>query len=178
MSQIKAHTCLQLSSKSSGRWSKMKWVIGETGSSAPVTGSAKMEAEEVLSCLGGWNSHGIVSHPCLFPQPPFLIILPLQCPKGMSPEAFQTIFIFLLLSPNLIVLVLSLCLVVQVRDESSPASLQPLHWNGELQHALIPTTELPFAGMCHGPGTILDDWCETSQPTLTTTSWGTYQLIL
>lgn len=71
MSQIKAHTSLQLSSKSSGRWSKMKWVIGETGSSAPITGSTKMEAEDVLSCLGGWNSHGVVSNPCLFPQPPF-----------------------------------------------------------------------------------------------------------
>lgn len=152
MSQIRTHACLQLSSKSSGRWIKMKWVIRETGSSAPLTGSPKKEAEGVLSYLDGWSSLAAVSNSCLFPRLPFPIILLPQVSQRCVSCNIPNHTHFLPPSPNLILLILSIRLVVQVRDESS--SLQPLHWNGEIQHDRNsnhwPTTcwDLPWVRHC------------------------------
>lgn len=151
MSQIRVHTCLQLSSKSSGRWSQMKWVTGETGSSTPVRGNTKMEAEEVLSSLVGWSSTDAVSNSCLFPQPPFLIIPP-------SPVSQRHVIYNI---PNHIYFppsfskpnrpqYLPLCLLS--KGEMSHLLL-PYSHSTEMEKSnmpLIPTTELPFAGMCHG----------------------------
>lgn len=170
MSHISVHACLKLSSKSSGRWSQMKQVTGETGSSTPVTGSTKMEAKEVLSCLVGWSSTDAVGNSCVFPQPPFLIIPPSSVsqrhvihntPNHISfPPSFS--------KPN--------CAgpqylpLVQGRDESPSASLQPLHWNGEIQHAL---NSNHWTTICWDvPWAVLDDWHERCQLTHTITSWG------
>lgn len=49
--------------------------------------------------------------------PPWFSFLPM-CRRPVSCSLFQTILIFQILSPKLIVLVLSCCLVVQLRDLS------------------------------------------------------------
>lgn len=125
---------------------------GKERSSAWLIGSTTMKTEEVLSCPD--SSRVALGSPT---GTSFLFLLRdyHAIPQHVNCNWFQTTLMFTLCSPNLIVLVLSICLIVQMRDESSLASLHPTQWSPQLHFptemtksnlTLIVATELSFAG--------------------------------
>lgn len=77
-----------------------------------------MGMEKVPSCPDGPSPHGAISDSCLLPPPPFLMTLPPHVPQACQLQLIPDHTHSVLLSPDLIVLVLSICLNVQVRDLS------------------------------------------------------------
>lgn len=70
------------------------------------------------SCPDGPSPHGAISDSCLLPPPPSLMILPPHVPQAYQLQLIPNHNHLVPLSPNLTVLVLRICLIVQVRDLS------------------------------------------------------------
>lgn len=70
------------------------------------------------SCPDGPSAHGAISDSCLLPPATCLMTLPPQIAQTCQLQLIPNHTHLVVLSPNLTVLVLSICLTVQVRDLS------------------------------------------------------------